>query len=268
LGTWQACLTDFRYLRSSWKRNCEDERLLGVSITGIMDCELLRHPDYTPDILEALKAVAVETNKEWADRLGIPQSAAVTCVKPSGTVSQLVDASSGIHPRHSPYYIRRVRQDVKDPLTGFMIERGFPCEPDVANPDHVVVFSFPMRAPEGAVCRDDWTAVEQLRHWKTVQDHWCEHKPSITVTVRENEWPGVGSWVWENFDSMSGVSFLPHSNHSYRQAPYEEVTEEYVATFEDGMPKDVNWDDLEDWENEDNTTGTRELACTANKCDI
>lgn len=269
LGTWQATLTRFRYLTKGWKSNCDDEALLGVSITGIMDSRLLNGQCVdTPEMLHDLKCVAIETNKEWAEKLGIKQAAAITCVKPSGTVSQLVDAASGIHPRHAPTYIRRVRQDAKDPMTKFMLDAGFPGEPDVTKPNDTMVFSFPMRAPEGSRMRDDMTAKDQLEHWKMFQESWCEHKPSITVTVREREWPAVGGWVYDNFDSMSGVSFLPHSNHTYRQAPYETVDEETLTKLEESMPRDVDWSKISDYEDRDETVNTRELACTAGQCEI
>lgn len=270
LGTWQACLTDFRYLTSKWKENCEEERLLGVSITGIMDCPLL-HGDTEAGplagVLETLQATAVDMNAEWAERLGIPQAAAVTCVKPSGTVSQLVNASSGIHPRHAHHYVRRVQQDNKDPLTQFMIDQGFPHEPHATKPDHMTVFSFPQRAPNGGT-RDEWTAIRHLELWKTYQDHWCEHKPSVTINVREEEWPSVGAWVWEHFDDMSGVAFLPYSEHSYRQAPYEEISDERLVELENIMPIKIDWDSLSTYESEDYTTGSQELACVGDLCEV
>lgn len=263
LGTLQATLTNFRYVRSEWKRNCEEERLLGVSISGIMDCPLINHVSKeASELLSELRQVAVDTNKEWAGYLGINPATAITCVKPEGTLSQLVDSSSGIHTRHSPFYLRRVRQNKKDPLTKLMIDVCFPNEADVMNSNDVV-FTFPIRSPEGSVCRKDITAIEQLNHWKMVQDFWCEHKPSITVSVRENEWPEVGAWVWNNFDSMSGVSFLPYGDHSYRQAPYEEVSESELKAFEETMPNNVDWSALSDYEKEDRTTASREFACSA-----
>ena len=267
LGTWQACLTDFRYLTKKWQKNCEEERLLGVSLTGIMDCPLINDSgSQTQFILKDLRSMAIDTNKIWARKLDINRATAITCVKPSGTVSQLTDAASGIHPRHALYYIRRVRQDRKDPMAQFMMDQGFPHEIDVTN-DQTVIFAFPIRAPKDAICRDGKTAIEQLQHWLLVQEYWCEHKPSITVTVREHEWPGVGAWVWEYFDQMTGVSFLPHSDHSYRQAPYEEVTEERLKKLEAQMPV-VNWADFEKYESEDNTVGTQELSCTAGNCEL
>jgi ribonucleoside-diphosphate reductase alpha chain len=269
-GTWQSTLTNFRYLTKKWKDNCEEERLLGVSITGIMDCPLLNGKKSKRDTIEAfeyLKQVAIDTNKEWSEKLGINQAAAITCVKPSGTVSQLANCSSGIHSRYAKYYIRRVRQDVKDPVTDMMIDLGFPHEVDVMNSANIV-FDFPIRAPNGCVTRNDRTAIEELEHWKLVQDHWCEHKPSVTINVREQEWPGVGAWAWDNFDSMSGVSFLPHDDHSYRQAPYEEVDLNKLKELEIEMPDNVDWTRLVEYEDEDMTTSTHELACTAGVCEI
>lgn len=269
LGTWQACLTDFRYLSSKWKRNCDEERLLGVSLSGIMDTPLLndwRDPGL-PDLLEHLKEIAVQTNAEWAPALGINPAAAVTCVKPEGTSSQWAGSASGIHPEFDHRYIRRVRQDRSDPITQFMIDRGFPHEPEHGKPD-MMVFSFPRRIPEEAKTRDDLTAIDQLEHWKIFQDHYCEHKPSITVYVRENEWPEVGGWVWKHFDEMSGVSFLPYDGGSYRQAPYEAVSEDEIAALEAQMPQSVDWSELSQYESTDNTTGTREMSCSAGACEI
>jgi len=269
LGTLQATLTNFRYLSSAWKKNTEEEALLGVSLTGIMD-----HPDlsenkyYTQILLQELKDCAIQTNKKWAGYLGINPSASITCVKPSGTVSQLVDSASGIHPRYSPYYLRRVRADKKDPLAQFMEDAGFPCVDDVTKPDSTVVFSFPMKGPEGSVYRDDRSAIEQLELWKTYQDYWCEHKPSITIYVKEHEWPAVGAWVWKHFDDVSGVSFLPHTEHSYRQAPYREITEQEYLEWLDRMPKDVDWSKLGEYETEDRTAGAHTLACSGTSCEI
>ena len=228
LGTVQATFTNFGYLRKRWQNNTEEERLLGVSLTGIMDSPLLNGTDMKlKDTLRSLRKVAIQTNKKWADKLGIPQSTAITCVKPSGTVSQLVDSASGIHARHNPYYIRTVRGDNKDPLTQFMIESGVPNEPEIRgnepSPD-ITVFSFPMAAPKDAVYRNDMTAVQQLELWKTYAEYWCEHKPSVTISVKEEEWIPVGTWCWENFDYLSGVSFLPHSDHTYKQAPYQDIS--------------------------------------------
>ena len=275
LGTLQATLTEFRYLSSAWKKNTEEEALLGVSLTGIMDHPTLSGERFTtPQAeelqywLQELKEVAVETNKEWANKLGIEQSMSVTCVKPSGTVSQLVDSASGIHPRYGQYYIRTVRADKKDPLAQFMVAKGFPVEDDVMKQDTGYVFSFPMKAPEGSVFRDDRNAIEQLELWKTYQLNWCEHKPSITVYVKEHEWMEVGAWVYENCDICSGVSFLPHSEHSYQQAPYQEINEDDYHAALLSMPDGVDWTEIADFEKEDMTTATHELACTAGACEI
>jgi len=269
LGTWQSTLTNFRYLSSEWAKNCEEERLLGVSLTGIMDNAYTRgDKGNLAKLLDELKQIVVDTNKEYAKKLGISPSAATTCVKPSGTVSQLVDASSGIHARHADYYIRTVRADVKDPLCQFMISEGFPAEPDVMKPEHTMVFSFPMKSPKGAVCRDDLSAIEQLELWSLYQEHWCEHKPSVTITVKEHEWMTVGSWVWEHFDSISGISFLPYSDHSYRQAPYQDCSKEEYLELSKKLPKNIDWTKLGDFEQEDNTSGTQTFACTGNSCEI
>ena len=269
LGTFQSTLTEFKYLSREWKRNCDEERLLGVSLTGIMDNPLTNGSKGKLDeLLEELRDVAYETNKEWAEKLGIPTSAAITCVKPSGTVSQLVDSASGIHARHNPYYIRTVRADNKDPLCKLMQEMGFPNEPDVTKPDHTTVFSFPMKSPNGAVCRTDMTALEQLNLWKTYADSWCEHKPSVTITVKEQEWVDVASWVYENFDSISGISFLPFSEHVYRQAPYQDCTEQEYKEALKTMPKNVDWAELSKYESQDYTVASQELACTAGGCEV
>ena len=280
LGTWQSTLVNFRYLNRKWEENCREERLLGVSMTGIMDCVLTngKLPDHglggrpvrtTGQILQTLKQVAIETNKEWSKKLGIPQSVAITCVKPSGTVSQLVDSASGIHARHNPYYIRTVRADKKDPLAKMMHDQGFPCEDDVTKPDHTWVFSFPVKGPKNGVYRKDMTAVEQLELWKVYQENWCEHKPSITVSVKEDEWFDVGAWCYENFDMMSGVSFLPFSDHTYRQAPYQDCTKEEYVALQKQMPKDIDWAALKDYEEQDMTTSSQELACSADGgCEI
>jgi len=264
LGTIQSTLVNFKYLSKKWKENCEEERLLGVSLTGIMDSDLTNGKrDGLEKLLEELRAVAVETNKEWAAKLGIPQSAAITCVKPSGTVSQLVDSASGIHARHNPYYIRTVRADKKDPLAKMMVDVGFPVEDDVTKPDHTYVFSFPIKSPDHAVFRKDMTAIEQLELWMKYQRHWCEHKPSITVSVKEKEWPEVGAWVWNHFDEMSGVSFLPFSDHVYKQAPYQDCGREEYEALLAKMPKNVDWSKLAEYEKQDTTTGSQELACSA-----
>ena len=269
LGTIQSTLVNFKYLSKKWKENCEEERLLGVSLTGIMDSDLTNgKKDGLEKLLEELRAVAVETNKEWAAKLGIPQSAAITCVKPSGTVSQLVDSASGIHARHNPYYIRTVRADKKDPLAKMMVDVGFPVEDDVTKPDHTYVFSFPIKSPDHAVFRKDMTAIEQLELWMKYQRHWCEHKPSITVSVKEKEWPEVGAWVWNHFDEMSGVSFLPFSDHVYKQAPYQDCGKEEYEALLAKMPKNVDWSKLAEYEKQDTTTGSQELACVAGGCEI
>ena len=269
LGTFQSTLTEFKYLSREWKRNCEEERLLGVSLTGIMDNPLTNGSKKGLDkLLEELRDVAYETNKEWAEKLGIPPSAAITCVKPSGTVSQLVDSASGIHARHNPYYIRTVRADNKDPLCNLMKEMGFPNEPDVTKPDHTTVFSFPMKSPKDAVFRMDMTALEQLELWKTYATSWCEHKPSVTISVKEDEWVDVAAWVYENFDSISGISFLPFSEHVYRQAPYQDCTKEEYEEALKTMPKNVDWAELSKYESQDYTISSQELACTAGGCEV
>ena len=269
LGTFQSTLTDFKYLSREWKKNCDEERLLGVSLTGIMDNPLTNgSKGKQEELLEELRDVAYETNKEWSEKLGIPQSAAITCVKPSGTVSQLVDSASGIHARHNPFYIRTVRADNKDPLCKMMKEQGFPNEPDVTKPDHTTVFSFPMKSPKDAVFRMDMTALEQLNLWKTYADHWCEHKPSVTISVKDHEWVEVASWVWENFDYISGISFLPFSEHVYRQAPYQDCTEEEYNEALKNMPKNVDWAELSKYESQDYTVASQELACTAGGCEV
>ena len=270
LGTFQSTLTNFRYLTKEWENNCTEERLLGVSLTGILDSPLTNGKKKgLESLLEDLRKVAYETNKEWADRLGIQRAAAITCVKPSGTVSQLVDSASGIHARHNPYYIRTVRADNKDPLCKFMKEKGFPNEPDVTKPKHTTVFSFPMKGPDQAVYRQDMEAIEQLKLWMTYQTHWCEHKPSVTISVKEEEWPRVGSWVWDNFDSISGISFLPFSEHTYRQAPYQDCTKEEYNNVLKTIPQNVNWGELSKYEEIDYTAGSQELACSADGgCEI
>lgn len=269
LGTWQSTLTNFRYLSSAWKKNCEEERLLGVSLTGIMDNDLTNGK--LPGLsgrLEQLREVAVSANANIAKELGIPVSAAVTCVKPSGTVSQLCDSASGIHARHNPYYIRTVRADKKDPLAALMIDAGVPVEDCAMRPDNVYVFSFPMKAPENAVFRTDMTAIEQLELWVTYQDHWCEHKPSVTISVKEHEWLDVGAWVYNHFDKMSGVSFLPFSDHVYKQAPYQDIEKEEYEAFSAKMPRSIDWNKLKDYEKTDTTTGAQELACVAGGCEV
>ena len=273
LGTFQSTLTDFKYLRNIWKKNTEEERLLGVSLTGIMDNELLSGNSATlgtniSSTLELLREVAVETNKGMAKKLGIPRSTAITCVKPSGTVSQLVDSASGIHARHNAHYIRTVRGDNKDPLTQFLTSQGIPAEADVMKPESTTVFSFPMSSPRGAVTRTILTAIEQLELWLTYQRHWCEHKPSVTISVKENEWMDVGAWVYKHFDEVSGISFLPFSDHTYKQAPYQDCTEDEYDAMLAQMPTSVDWSLLQEFEKEDTTSGGRELACTADACEI
>ena len=269
IGTLQATLTDFRYLRNIWKKNTEEEALLGVSMTGIMDNKLLSTPNspHCEVVLEAVRDVAIATNKKWAKKLGINQSTAVTAVKPSGTVSQLVDSASGIHPRFSKHYIRRVRSDKKDPLAVFMKTAGFPVEDDVMS-DSSSVFSFPVKAPESSVTVSDVGAMHQLELWKMYQNHWCEHKPSITVYYTDSEFLQVAQWIWDNFDLCSGISLLPVSEHTYQQAPYEDISAEEYDKLLASMPKDINWNDLQYFEQEDNTTGSQELACTGGACEI
>ena len=269
LGTIQSSYTHFPYLRKVWQRNTEEERLLGVSLTGIMDNRLLTTKNKGLDkTLEHLRNVAISTNAEWASRLDIPPSAAISCVKPSGTVSQLVDSASGIHARHSPYYIRTVRGDNKDPLTQFMKDQKIPHEPCVFKGDTTTVFSFPMKSPNGAVTRNDMTAIEQLEMWLIYQRHWCEHKPSVTISVRDSEWMAVGAFVYEHFDEMSGVSFLPHTDHSYQQAPYQECGKSDYEMLLSIMPKKIDWSKLSDYEQEDNTVSMQTMACSGDVCEI
>ena len=284
LGTVQSTLTKFPYLRKIWQKNTEEERLLGVSLTGIMDNAALSgamdtdaatawafcgNEDFTlAETLERLKDVAVATNAEWAERLGIPASAAITCVKPSGTVSQLVDSASGIHARHSAHYIRTVRGDNKDPLTQFMKDQGIPSEPCVYKGDTTTVFSFPVASPVGAITRTDMTAVEQLEMWLTYQRHWCEHKPSVTISVKKSEWFEVGSFVYKHFDEMSGVSFLPFDDHVYQQAPYQDISKSEYESLLSFMPAQIDWAKLKDYEKEDGTKSSQTFACTGDVCEI
>lgn len=271
IGTLQSSLTHFPYLRKIWQRNTEEERLLGVSLTGIMDHPVLNGSEGSTKLsswLIKMREQAVATNKDWAGRLGIPESAAITCVKPSGTVSQLVDSASGIHTRHNPHYIRTVRGDKKDPLTQFMIDAGIPAEDCVMKPDSTVVFSFPKKAPDNALCRNDVTALAQLDLWLTYQQYWCEHKPSVTISVKEDEWLKVGAWVYDHFDSISGISFLPFSEHTYRQAPYQDITQEEYDELVSQMPSDIDWAKLSDYEAEDNTVSSQALACSSGSCEI
>lgn len=265
LGTIQSTFTDFKYLRKIWKDNCDEERLLGVSMTGILDNPSCLHED----TLNALREEAVATNKVWAERLGIPQSAAITCVKPSGTVSQLVDSASGLHPRYAPYYLRTVRADNKDPLTQFLKDTGVYWEPDITKPGSTTVFYFPKKGPEGGVYRDDLSATDQLEVWAKLQNFYCEHKPSATVYVKEEEWLDVAAWVYKNFDHLSGVSFLPHDGGSYKQAPYQAISEgEYQRWLADHPLPDIDWDDLRFYESVDMTSGSQELACTGGACEV
>jgi len=271
-GTLQSTLSDFRYITKKWKENTEEERLLGVSLTGIMDHNILSGNIFNKALLTewltTLKTHAIEVNKKWSTKLKVNQATAITCVKPSGTVSQLVDSASGIHPRYSPYYLRTVRADKKDPLCDMMLEKGFYGEDDVMKPNDTKVFYFPMKSPKGSTMRDEKSALEQLEIWKIYQLDWCEHKPSITVYVKEHEWLEVGAWVYENFDVMSGVAFLPHSEHLYKQAPYQEVNENTYKEWLKKTPRNINWMDLTNYEKEDTTTSSKELACTAGACEI
>ena len=269
LGTIQSSFTKFPYLRKIWTKNTEEERLLGVSLTGIMDNPLMTLKNKGLEkTLDHLKQIAVTTNATWAERLDIPVSAAICCVKPSGTVSQLVDSSSGIHARHSAYYIRTVRGDNKDPLTQFMMDQGIPNEPDVMKPEQTTVFSFPMKAPEGATVTADMSAIEQLEMWLAYQRSWCEHKPSVTINVKNDEWFEVGAFVYKHFDEMSGVSFLPFNEHTYQQAPYQECDESTYHKMLGSMPTSIDWSLLSEYENEDNTSGSQTLACSGDACEI
>ena len=277
LGTFQASLTNIKRLRPKWVHNTEEEALLGVSLTGIMDNEFMNGGSTDrgyygkkslPDFLTELKKETVKTNEHWAELLGIQQSTATTAIKPSGTVSQLVDSASGIHTRHSDYYIRRVRADAKDPIAQLMEDQGIPAEPDVMKPNSVKVFSFPMKAPKGAVTRNERNAIEQLELWLMYQRYYCEHKPSVTISVREHEWMDVGAWVYKHFDEVSGVSFLPHSDHSYQQAPYEECDRKTHDELAWKMPKEVNWDLISEYELTDQTVSTKTLACTGSVCEL
>tara|TARA_Y100001937_G_scaffold73896_1_gene100585 strand:+ start:15781 stop:17676 length:1896 start_codon:yes stop_codon:yes gene_type:complete len=264
LGTFQSTLTNFQYIRNVWKENTEAERLLGVSLTGIMDNRLTISP--TPNFLRTLRDTAVECNQLLSSKLGINQSTAITCVKPSGTVSQLVDSASGIHSRYSQYYIRTVRMDIKDPLTQLLIDKGVPHEPDVMKPNDVMVFSFPQKSPEGCLTTTSLSAIQQLETWLMYQRHWCEHKPSVTVSVKEEEWMDVGAWVYSNFEEVAGISFLPALDHVYKQAPYQQITEQQYNEAARTMPSDIDFSDLD--EKEDNTTGSQEFACTGNSCEL
>lgn len=264
LGTIQSTLTDFKFLSAEWKANTAEERLLGVSLTGIMDASITSNPD--PMMLERLRDVARATNEKYSDKLGIPTSTSITCVKPSGTVSQLVNSASGIHARHNDYYIRRIRMDKKDPIYDFLKSKGVSVEDEVHRAESTAVFSFPMKAPKGAILRNDKSAIEQLENWLIYQRHFCEHKPSVTISVKDEEWVEVGAWVWKYFDEISGVSFLPHSDHTYQQAPYEDCSKEQYEALLASTPKEIDWETF--IEEEDNTTGQQTLACTAGACEI
>ena len=266
LGTLQSTLTDFTYLRKVWKENTEAERLLGVSLTGIQDCKILQKP--SAEDLIYLKNIAIETNELYAKLLNISSSTAITCVKPSGTVSQLVNSASGIHGRFAPYYIRTVRQDKKDPITAFLMDEGVPYEDDVMNPNNTSVFSFPISSPKSAIMANDQSAIEQLENWKLFAMYWCEHKPSVTIYVKEDEWLEVGSWVYKNFDLVSGISFLPYSEHTYAQAPYQDIGEEEYEKAFHNFPSQINFNKLSDYEDTDNTEGAQTLACTGGACEI
>jgi ribonucleoside-triphosphate reductase len=269
LGTWQSTLTNFKYIRKSWKDNCEEERLLGVSLTGIFGNKLTAtNNDKLAMLLTKLRILSVETNTKEAEKLKINPSASITCVKPSGTVSQLTGVSSGIHPWYSKYYLRSVRADNKDPLTQFLKDMGVPSEPDVMKPEHTTVFYFPVKAPKNAVVTKDLSAIEHLEIWKTYRENWTEHNPSVTVNIQEDEWIRVGAWVYDNFDSVGGISFLPASEHTYRQAPYQEITEKEYDEWAEKMPKEIPWNRLVEYEVEDTTTGSQELSCVANVCEI
>ena len=272
LGTWQSTLTDFKYLRKIWKDNTEEERLLGVSLTGQFGHKFMSGKQdiiALEAFLMSMRDRAREVNQEEAGKIGIPESAAITCVKPSGTVSQLVGVSSGMHPWHSPYYIRTVRGSKGDPISTFLKEVGIPVEDDVMKPNDTYVFSFPVKAPEGAIVRNDLTAIDHLNIWLVYQRAWCEHKPSITVSVKEDEWMEVGAWVYKNFDEVSGISFLPHSDHTYKQAPYQEVSKEEYDALVAKMPKNIRWEDLSFYETEDGTSPSATLACSSDgNCEL
>ena len=272
LGTWQSTLTDFKYLRKIWKDNTEEERLLGVSLTGQFGHKFMSGKEDLVSLeifLMTLREKAREVNKEEAGKIGIPESAAITCVKPSGTVSQLVGVSSGMHPWHSPYYVRTVRGSKGDPISVFLKEVGIPVEDDVMKPNETYVFSFPVKAPEGAIVRNDLTAIDHLNIWLVYQRAWCEHKPSITVSVKEEEWMEVGAWVYKNFDEVSGISFLPHSEHTYKQAPYQEISKEEYDALVAQMPKNIRWEDLSFYETEDGTSTNATLACSSDgNCEL
>jgi ribonucleoside-diphosphate reductase alpha chain len=266
VGTFQSTLTEFRYLRGMWKKNAEEERLLGVSLTGIMDHPVLSQVgDESAEWLRMMRTHSINVNVEWADKLGIEPSAACTCVKPSGTVAELVGTSSGIHPRFAKYYVRAVRNDAKDPLARLLVDAGVPCEPDATNPNNILVFSFPKKSPDTSVMRHHITAVEQLDHYRMVRQYWCEHNPSCTIYVKPDEWLEVGSWIYKNWDDVGGVSFLPYTDHVYQQAPFQEIDEENFNRLEKEFP-DVDYFLISQYEKEDTTTSSHELACTGNSC--
>ena len=264
LGTLQSNLTNFQFLSAEWTKNTKEERLLGVSLTGIMDAKITSNPD--PKFLEEIRDVARKTNKKYAEMLEIEESTSITCVKPSGTVSQLVDSASGIHARHSDYYIRTIRMDKKDPIYSFLKEKGVQVEDEQFRPESTAVFSFPMKAPQGAITRTDKTAIEQLENWLVYQRHWCEHKPSVTISVKDDEWMQVGAWVWKYFDEISGISFLPHSDHSYVQAPYTDCTKEEYNKLKKITPNNIDFSEL--IEEDDMTEGSQTLACVGGACEI
>jgi ribonucleoside-diphosphate reductase alpha chain len=270
LGTWQATLTNFRYINNNWKKNCEEEALIGVSMTGIMAHPLFNHIHKDlPKILNDLRDHVITTNKSLSKKLGINPAAATTCIKPEGTSSSLVNSASGIHARHSKYYIRTVRENKRLPLSRFLIDQGVPFEDDVTKPDTDYVFSFPIESPSEAIFSADRGAIEQLELWKVYQDAYCEHKPSITVSVREHEWLEVGAWVYEHFDEVSGISFLPYSDHTYRQAPFQEIDKDKYDEISRSVPVNIDWEKLHDFETEDTTTSSQELACSGPEgCEI
>jgi ribonucleoside-diphosphate reductase alpha chain len=269
LGTWQSTLTNFKYIRKTWKDNCEEERLLGVSLTGIYGNKITATNGKALEaLLDEMRDLSVSVNDKEAKSLNINPSVSITCVKPSGTVSQLTGVSSGIHPWYSEYYIRSVRADNKDPLTQFLKDSGIPFEPDVMKPEATTVFYFPIKAPKNAILTKDLTAIDHLEMWKTYRTHWTEHNPSVTINVEEDEWMRVGAWVFDNFDSIGGVSFLPAVEHSYKQAPYQEVSKEEYESWISKMPDSIRWDMLSLYETTDGTTGSQELSCVAGACEI
>ncbi len=266
LGTFQSSLTNFKYIRKQWKQNAEEERLLGVSLTGIMDHPQLQQTnDTTKQLLIQLRQIAEDVNNEWATKLNIQKSSAITTVKPSGTVSQLVDSASGIHPRHNHYYIRTVRADSKDPLALFLKNQGVPCEEDQFNKSNLV-FSFPIASP-GSVTRNDVGAIQQLEHYLMFQQYWCHHNPSITVYVKPHEWLEVGAWVYKNLDFLGGVSFLPSNDHIYPQAPYQDCSLEHYEKAKAAFPV-IEWEEFDKFEVDDATINMHELACVNGSCEL